>query len=613
MKLRARIITVLSAAWIASAVHAETVTVSNTDLMGPGSFAAAIDAANADSSPTEILFNIAGGGSIVYGHHGWLPAITTPVDINGANAGGVVTLVGMSPTGPGAPVNGLEFEAGSAGSEVSNITTAGFLNAVLINTNNVNVVNSRFKNSFARSIAVENSSVHKLSGNTFEGTTPISIQLTDAADVGVINNMIKAGFVMVNGSDNVFVGTTSAGNTFDNSVSENEAAVIVTGLSNNVNVLGNTFKNLQGEGVKLVGAGQARSVGSNTFTANKGWDIRATASVSPDIYKNTITGDNSVNTAGIIIEGGESVVVRGNELDGARISLNGTQKAAVGSMTEGNVVKNDTEVYGGSAAIILTGVNNSTFTGNELVDNGSNGIVVDQSSNNLFEYNTISGNDRSGIKLVSGIGNEMKSNVIFGQRAYTSLGVNSISLLGTANDGKVAPLISSVVRNSDGTVQVSGTGTPMDRVELFKSSKGTSELTYDALAVLGDTKVGLDSTWTATVSVPATAAELYVSAIATDGNKNSSELAAVQGVILNDGVAGPDEVVRGYKYTYNAVDFANTNYTWHANADVAITGDGTSSVDVLFNCPAGTVVTLVVGYSDPEAGWVSKSIDITVK
>ncbi len=617
MALNKKIASLLGVAWIAIAVHAETVTVTNTNVSGSGSLSAAIDDANADASLTNIVFDIAGGGNIVTGHHGWFPKITTPIIIDGANASGTVTLEGAAPNGPGAPVDGLEFDAGSEGSKVTNVTTEGFLNAIWVKADDVSISKSFFSNAFARAVKVENSKSVLLEKNSFQGDNYFSVFVNNSDNVALLGNDVKSGSVYVRDSRNIIVGSTGygQGNSFDGN-GGSQAAVHVVGRSTGVQVLNNTIQNQTLNAVSLEGVSN-NTVGFNTFSNNKKSDIFIGGGAGNQVLRNQITGDALAREAGITVDGTNNLKVVGNTLDGARITVTGSNGATIGGLfQDGNTISNDAVGFSGSAAIILKNSNKIEVENNSIVDNASHGIIIDQNTSNSTIYaNTIRGNGRSGIKAYSGVNNTFSQNSISEQGAAAGGGTNSISLLGDANNRKAAPVIDTIIR-TDNRIDISGTAGAGDKIEVFVSPTpdfGSSLMTSADRFVT--TAFAIGTSWA--VPTPAHLLEgpavLYFTATATDADGNTSKLAIAEKLVLVDGVAGINNVNVGETHRYEVEEFHGTNYQWWVGGDATIkSGKGSNKITVTFN-QAGTTVPVTVGYTDPVKGWVRKTLKVSVK
>lgn len=601
---------------------ADIIEVTTTNVQGPGSLSEAIDIANSDPSLTNIKFNILGGGRIVTGSSGWFPEIATWVEIDGANDDGLVTLVGSSPTGPGAPVSGLVFISGAEKSLVKNITAEGFLYAIDIKTNAIAVSNCKFIKTFAHAIKIDNSISHLIEKNSFEDIGSLAIRIINSSNIGILENNfttndIVTSFLLLENCQNITVGIPGRGNSFDGNTSNANGAIMMVGSGENSEVLGNSFKNADGSAIFIAGRDQKNHyIASNSFENNKGWDIKVLDGHKLTIERNTIIGDPLAFEAGIYLEGVDSATIGGNTIDGARISLKMSNHAIIGGVRSyKNIIKNDSQGFSGSAGIILDSANNCSIINNDIKDNASNGIILqNHSSKSVILYNTISNNGRTAIKVISGNGNKIGQNILFGQHADAQGGINSISLLGDANDNKEAPVITSIEPSYDeNTLLVSGEGIPGEVIELCKSTRPLSSFSIEAVGELGFSMVGQDGKWAANVDVSyITDPVLYVTASATDGYDNSSELSGVASYILNDGIVGPTNVSRGVLYNYAVQDFPGVQYDWWVNGDVRMTGWGTSSIDLIFNNFPQTTLQVNVGFTHPENGWTVKTIDVTI-
>ncbi len=611
MSLKKTVASLLSVAWIAVAVHAETVTVTNTEAMGAGSLAAAIEEANADASLTTIEFNIPGGG-FVDGIA--LPVISSEVNIDGNNkATGDVVLEGRAPNGPGL-ASGLVFVRGSHNSKVDNVSTEGFLNAIQATSNGkITISNSTFTDAMSRAILLEYNEGSQVINNTFQGDAPLSAVITNSRGVSFLGNSVKAGEMQVFNSQYITVGATGDGNgnTFDGNGTQ--AAIFANNLAYS-NIVNNTVVNQAAEGIVLTSSGMS-NISSNTLNNNKNVDILADGGGQNQIYGNKITGDQLAHEAGITVKNNSMTSVSKNIVDGGRITFTDVQMGIVGQ----NTIKNDPFGFSGSGAVVINTSLDVRVTYNSITDNAGHGVLINDASHGLVFGNTITGNGRTGIKAINGEKNRFTQNIITDQNAAAGNGKNSISLVGTANNQKAAPVITSAVRTGD-EIHVSGTTEGLtDNVEIFISSesdKGIALLT-DAKSYATEANA-VDGKWAAVFntadldSSAATAAELYLTATATDKDDNSSELSVNEKLVMTAGIAGSASVTAGTSISYEVPSFPGVSYQWWLGGDAAVTsGNGTNKITAVFNT-AGTVVPVNVSYSDPVEGWVTKKLTVTV-
>lgn len=608
----------LCLAAIAIAVHAETITVTSTAVQGAGSLSSAIDQANSDPSPSKIVFAIPGGGEIVTGHHAWFPEITSEVEIDGSNSSGAVTLIGAAPTGPGAPVSGLVFEAGSDNSVVSNIKTEGFLNAIEVKGVTITVKNSLFTSPFARGVMVENSEGTLIQNNSFTGSTSLCAAIDNSTNVAFIGNYVTSGQLYVRNSIGSVIGATGdgQGNIFDGN-SDTEAAIIVFSNSKATRIMNNVIKNQLHIGLGVYGS-DSSNVAFNTFENNKKTDIKVEGGASNKIFRNTITGDELAHEAGISVDASNGVSLVGNILDNARLTIKNVNGATVGGvLDDGNVIKNDSFGFSGSGAIILHGSTNVSVINNQILDNASQGIMVDgDASGNLIYANTIKGNGRSGIKAVNGMNNTFSKNLITDHNAAAGGGVNSISLIGSANGLKVAPVITSATKSGNIITVTGTTSGASDEIEVFVSSAsdGGLHLMTDAERY-ATTAYATNGIWSASFSATPFEgpAELFLTATGTDQAGNTSKLALNEKVVLNNGIVGPGNVSVGEVVRYVIERFDGVEYQWWLSGDATVlSGDGSNTITAQFNA-SGATVPVNVGFTHPENGWMIKTLQVTVE
>ncbi len=618
MAFKNTVVSLLSVAWIAVAVHAETVTVTNTDAMGSGSLSAAIEEANADRGMTTIKFDIPADARVrglARVNGSFLPDITTPVVIDGdIYAGNGILLQGNVPS-QGGPTSGLIFREGSDNSKVNGIKTDKFRNAIEVHDSRVTIMNCEFSNPYARAIHVNNGDGSVILHNTFSGENQHSVIIENSTGVAMLSNVVNAGEVLIRNSVGSVIGATGAGqgNVFNRNGSE---AGVVFYQSDDSRFMNNTVINQPAKGVAFQGSNNS-NVRFNTFAMNIKGDISLQGGSNNQIFRNTITGDPVAREAGIELEGAKSTKIIGNTLDAARIIVDASQQVVIGGiMDDGNTIKNDPVGFSGSAAVVVKSSNDVSVINNEIFDNASHGILFDNdASNNTVYANTITDNGRCGIKAVSGVNNNFSHNVITGQNASAGGGVNSISLVGTANNQIESPVITSVTK-SNNEIHVSGTTSGInDKVEIFVSSESDNgiALITDA-AQYATVAFATDTSWSAVflASDFDASAAIYLTATATDADGNTSELCANEKLIINEGITGTDAVVAGVEYTYEVAGDVNGSYQWWVSGDATITsGAGTNKITAVFNA-SGSNSAVNVGYSDAVKGWVSNKLNVIV-
>ncbi len=616
MTFKNTVVSLLSVAWIAVAVQAETITVTNTDAMGYGSLSAAIEEANSDRGMTTIKFDIPVDQmekGVARVNCDFLPDITTPVVITDAFYGPIL-LEGSVPSS-GGPTSGLVFKEGSDNSKVNGIRTEKFRNAIEVHDSRVTIMNCSFNNPYAHAIYVKNGNGSSIIHNTFRGESQYSAVIENSTGVAFLANAVYDGEVQVRNSVGTVIGATGAGqgNVFSGNGSE---AGVVFYASDDSRFMNNHVINQPAQGVAFKGSNNS-NVAFNTFARNIKGDIALSGGDGNNIFRNTITGDSVAREAGIELISTKSAKVTGNTIDAARITVDGSQQVVIGGiMSDGNIIKNDPVGFSGSAAVVVNNSNEVNVINNEILDNASHGILIENGASNGSVYaNTITGNGRSGIKAVSGENNSFSQNVITGQNAAAAGGVNSISLVGSANNQIESPVITSVTKTNN-EIHVSGTTSGInDKVEIFASSESDNgiALMTDA-AQYATVAFATDTTWS--VSFSATnfenAATIYLTATATDVKGNTSELSFNEKLVVNEGLSGSETVTAGVEYTYEVAGSDAGSYQWWLSGDAnIISGAGTNKITVVFNT-SGSISGVNVGYSDSVKGWVSEKLNVIV-
>lgn len=240
------------------------------------------------------------------------------------------------------------------------------------------------------------------------------------------DNVVLAGFSLMNGYDGVHVHDASnctilyndisgveQGITFENSrlcsvlennISAASAGILVYNASNNI-ISGNIMS--------------VEEIGIYLFESSSG---------------NTVT-DNRMDMGGIMAEGATGNNMSGNTLGGKNITyLEGVQDYAVGDTSQvilincRNITVTGLNISNAYVAVFLWGTNQSTIFGNNLSGNIFLGIAdMSESHDNTFKENYL-GNSQAGLFLAYGSegavieGNTMESNQLMGAIILSSNG-----------------------------------------------------------------------------------------------------------------------------------------------------------------------------------------------
>ncbi|MEW6157926.1 MAG: right-handed parallel beta-helix repeat-containing protein, partial [Verrucomicrobiota bacterium] len=488
---------------------------------GAGSLRQAILDANANAGPDTITFNIA-GASLTITPASALPDLTEAVVIDGTSqpgfAGSPLIEISGSALSSGTP-DGLRILAGNTtlralvinrfrgdGVELSGgngnvvehcvigLDKAGadqgnFLNGVLINNSNDNIIGSTVTGA----------------GNVISGNNNNGIRIQGTST----NNRILGNIIGLHAD-----GATDRGNSQD--------GVLISGASGNQ--IGGTTpesRNLisgnSGDGIEISSAGAANNVIQGNFI---GTDITGNLDRGNSADGIFINGTSAAQIGGRIAGAGN--LISGNNSEG--ITLSGT--GAVNNMIEGNMIGTDSTglvpLPNGSH-----GIQTSSSAGKNIIGGESDGAA-----------NRIAFNNGDGILIGSGNGNSIRRNRIFSNE---ELGIDIGSNGTMANDNGDADSGANLLQNfpvltaatHDGAITtISGTLNSTANAEfkldffanllLDASGQGEGEI------LLGSITVNTDATGNASFNAPLPLglAGRYVAATATDANGNTSEFSA---------------------------------------------------------------------------------------
>ncbi len=225
-----------------------TFTVTNTNDSGAGSLREAITAANSNPGMDTIAFNITTGPFEIQPQPTALPAITSPVLIDGFTQSGSATIA-IVLNGSLVSGNGLDFQSGSAGSTVRGLCISNFPGyGININANNVTVAGNYIGTDASGTASLGNANGGVMitgSNNTIGGVTP--------GDRNVISGNQGEGVCLYSGSDNTvqwnLIGTNAAGT----AALGNDSYGVRCGSSTDCDIVGNLIWHNLGPGVLVDG------------------------------------------------------------------------------------------------------------------------------------------------------------------------------------------------------------------------------------------------------------------------------------------------------------------------------------------------------------------------
>ena len=378
-------------------VDPENPIVTNTNDSGPGSLRQAILAANSDSRPSTITFNIS--GPLTIAPLSALPTITAPAVIDGASQPGwsgspIIELSGANVEGV---AQGLRIMGG--GSTVRGLVINGWTGS---------------------GISLEGAGNNVIEGNWI-GTNLAGTAATPNAGSGV---------TIFNSNDNVIGGgLPGARNVISgNGLEPNFAAGInIFGTSTNTQVLGNYI------GLDATGNNGLGNRSQGIFSSGVGTIIGGTAAGAGNVISANGINNNQIDISGA------SATIRGN-----LIGFNASGTGTFADSFNGIVLRSSGNIVGGagSARNIISGHrigiqiasgNNNTVVGNRIgtnpagtaaVGNAESGVLVFSANNTIggtdpADANIISGNSFAGVNISSAAAT---GNVVINNSIGTDIG-----------------------------------------------------------------------------------------------------------------------------------------------------------------------------------------------
>jgi len=454
---------------------AATFVVENTNDAGPDSLRAAVAAANATAAADVITFAIPGAGAHVITLATPLPALTSPVTINGASQpgfGGSPLVQVDNGTGNAGAVG---FDLTGGASKVIGLSITRFGTGIRLRTHFGNTITGSWIGVGADGFGHGNGTGIRIGGgslnNVVGGTTAAARNVISSNDVGVeldgtnagtSGNSIKGNYVGTNtsggaggpGGNTTGIWVHAGGNTIGgtaagagNLVSGNTGGGVLlstplaTGNVVEGNLIGTnasgTAAHANGDGVAIRQGARTNTIGGtasgarNVISGNAGAGVLVTGVgtsknvVAGDYIGTTVSGSAALgNHFGVQLAAGASGnrvggtspsarnVVSGNAADGVRIGDSGTS----GNVVEGNVIGT---TPGGTSAV----ANGCAGVG---VAAGASGNTIGGSASGA--RNVISGNGCAGV-LIGGAG--ASANVVAGN--YVGLDSSGGSALPNAD------------------------------------------------------------------------------------------------------------------------------------------------------------------------------------
>jgi hypothetical protein len=402
---------------------AKTFAVTNLHDSGPGSLRAAIAAADAAGSATEITFSVRGTIRLASA----LPAITGDVTIDGATAPGHVSgggpVVGIDCADHG----GLDFGHAAAHSQllgvaVDDASGAGVVlhaDSVTLNDDYIGLTTSgKADGNRGAGVFVASDSASDLIGlnrsgdsgavaNVISGNAGSGLVLSGSVKDTVVANRIgtnAAGKAAIpNGGSGIWITNRASGN----EIGGTDYTDAKTGKQNNptgskgtvppvfvVPPLGNLVSGNRGDGIRIDSRSQRNTLNGNFIGTTADGDA-AIGNHRNGVYINDADGNSLVGCKFVNNPFVYYNVVSGNRLDGLLVTN------ADGTTVQGNFFgaganntsavgngRNGIEVNGSSRRTVVGGV---IPLGNVSADNGRNGIDVAGRASYFITFNTFGG------------------------------------------------------------------------------------------------------------------------------------------------------------------------------------------------------------------------------
>ncbi len=359
---------------------------------GTNTLRQAILNSNATPGSNTIDFNIPGTGVQTISLRSALPSITVPVDIDGTSQPGYTDtpLIDLDGTSAGVGTSGLDFEAGSGGSEVVGLAINNFNQDGILFASAGNTVQSSYI------------------GTNAVGTAAGSQPMTYGVVVTAANNTI-GGLTATPGTGpgNVISGSSNSG-------------VAISGTSSTGNLVEG---NLVGTNASGTSAVPNTDYGVVVFGAPTGNTIGGTAAGS----RNVVSGNGIV---GVLLTG---TGTSGNLVEGNYIGTTAAGTAALGNADYGVLIN-------GGADDNWVGVNSvdgpeNGGQGNIIAGNGLYGVNLDGSgtSGNVIAGNLIGLNVDSHGNVIDGLGDGFAGVILTDGASGNWIGVNSAAGPGTEN------------------------------------------------------------------------------------------------------------------------------------------------------------------------------------
>ena len=473
----------------------------------------------------------------------------------------------------------------------------------------------------------------------------------DIQQTGAYNNLIVGNFIGVNRSATGALGNTGSGIQLNNVGTASSAGVIGGANAGAGNVIsGNGSQGIQVSGscsnLKIQGNLIGTNVTGTAAISNAASGIRVDSTNSAPVQIGGPTVGNIVSgnhEEGIELSGGDGVLVDGNY-----IGTDITGKLALGNKEDGLVIASNSHTIGGStpadgnviaangsAGIYITGGSQASFFNRNLIGvgvdkvtplgNAIDGIRLDNGSNNFFgdpsEPNMIAFNGGTGIWIRKGTGNLLSSNSFTGNHSLgidlaadgnsTGVDQNDPGDADTgANNMQNFPVLTHVSIIPNGLTFVSGglnsTANTKFHIELFANTAADNSGFGEGQTYIGGFDATTDANGNASFTTggwPNLTAGQFISATATDPNRNTSEFSKCAVIVVD----APGSL------EFTAAAFTVTENGGQATVTVNRTGGSFGAVTLQYATVAGGSATAGTDYTSVSGTLNWGDGDVAVK
>jgi parallel beta-helix repeat protein len=332
-------------------------------------------------------------------------------------------------------------------------------------------------------------------------------------DRGSNNNIIENNLVY-NNDDGIAIFQSSNNTIRNNTLRDNlrgirvnatyDADDVFDGISTNNTLSNNRIENNAQYGIYLYERADRNSIIQNTLLGN------ADSAVYIKTFNNTIrSNDIRTNGRGVVIIGGElTPIPPGGPNPVPALGKPGRENLLTANVIEEND-RSGIQIITGTATIIGARLTSDPASdGNLIRANGAYGISISgDSDQNIIRYNAIEANGRDGI-LIKGA-NSSRNRI--SQNAITANIDRAINISSGAQVGITAPTIDP----GDGPT-ITGTAPANATIEIYRDSEGEGRF------FKGTTNANSNGSWSFTLPTGDNPTEGNVTAIALDGDSNTS-------------------------------------------------------------------------------------------